>query len=1431
MKKLLFLSFIFASFLLITGCSNKNNSSENKKEYVVTWKVDGNSYIEFYLEGEIPVYKFGTSKESDSLGEYIFTGWDKEITEVKSNVTYEALYDIDYYDYTYTWVIGDNSEVETYHYGDVPTYKGNLLENLNDGFNDYTFIKWDKDLTPVTSDQVITAVLESEYISYDISFDIEGEIIKEQYYYGSIPVYDKTPIKQSTSEYFYEFVGWENVENGEIYQILPEVTKEAKYKAVFNEVKKWTGVKLKLYKVDGTLIKEEIVSYNTGEFYSIDAPNVDGLTPSYKYVKGVVEENECVNIYYSEADIWDKETISSSLSGEGSKENPYLINSAADLAYLRKSVNSGVDYSSKYFKLLKSIDVNGYNFQLNYFSGNLDGNNCSIYGLNIINSSEKTGFIKELGKGGTISSLNIYGTVTGVKYTGGLVGYARGNISYCNNYATINSSGGNSGGLVGYATTESSFLKNCINYGKINGSVWNLGGIVGLTANNVSYCINYGNIDSTSDCAGGIAGTSQKSLIHCENYGDIYAKASAGGIAFNSSSIISDCTNYGDVFGKWNIGGIVAKSTYDVKNCINYGNATGTTEVGGIISVATGKVENCINNGTVIGTWGAGGIAGAAFVEVIDCTNNGTIEGVGQVGGIVGKSSCIIDKCTNYGNINGTSTTSGDQLGGIAGIAYSTVKNSNNYGNIGGTTKFGKVGGIAGYMGKVDDGLTPYLTNCINYGKILTVSNDGIHGGVVGNILEGTVDSCINYGLVTGTKVNAGIVGKCWSGNDIITVSNCINYGEVNGTAFFAGGIFGTIDNAKVSNCINNGNVISTSDCVGGVGAAVYSQGEVIDSKNNGLIVATTNLAGLVYINQGTISNCYNYGTISLSKNDGVSNELVFKNDGTVTNCESGSNINCEHKFVIIRYDNSYHWYECECGARKPESLKSHTYSTFISNNDATCSQNETQSAYCDEGCGHIYTKEILDSKLSHEYNSLIFDDNYHWYECECGTINSETLDKHSGGTSDCTHKSICELCEQVYGDYAHKYSNLVSEKEATCEEDGNIDYYSCELCNKYFDKELNEIISPITQATGHSYDAGVLNDNIRLYTCLTCGQTKDVKVYTITWNDSGKTSTQVVDENTDVIYKGLNPYKVDSNNVYSYKFIGWSLTENGEIVDMSKEIADKDKTYYSVFKERQIIKELKVLMIGNSYSDDTVQWVHEIAESLDIEITIANLYIGSCTLSTHLSNLTNDSNAYEYVKYDKSSNSWSRISNTSIKDALKYEDWDYVSLQQASHESGLIDTYDDINSIIEKVLEIKSDVKFVWNMTWAYQQDSGHSQFGNYNNDQMTMYNGIISSVKEKVLTNSRIEHIIPNGTAIQNARTSSLGDNLCRDQYCHLTLDLGRYIAGLTLVSEITGIDVSNITYIPSGVSEEYRQIAIESVNNAIRNPFVVVNSEYVS
>ena len=255
----------------------------------------------------------------------------------------------------------------------------------------------------------------------------------------------------------------------------------------------------------------------------------------------------------------------------------------------------------------------------------------------------------------------------------------------------------------------------------------------------------------------------------------------------------------------------------------------------------------------------------------------------------------------------------------------------------------------------------------------------------------------------------------------------------------------------------------------------------------------------------------------------------------------------------------------------------------------------------------------------------------------------------------------------------------------------------------------------------------------------------------------------------------------------------------------------------------------LRILTIGNSFSDDTMQYVYQIAESLGVEkIELGNLYIGGCSLDTHATNARGDLAAYDFRQ--NTYGSWETIPNYKMSDAISLRNWDFISLQQASGSSGIADTYAELDYLIGYVSNLCPTAKLVWNMTWAYQQDSTHQDFSKYNNNQMTMYESILSAVNGVVLAKDDISLVIPNGTAIQNARTSYLGDTLTRDGF-HLSLDLGRYIAGLTMVYELTGLSPENIEYAPEGVDEYLQEVAVEAAINAINTPFAVTTSTYTT
>ncbi len=260
--------------------------------------------------------------------------------------------------------------------------------------------------------------------------------------------------------------------------------------------------------------------------------------------------------------------------------------------------------------------------------------------------------------------------------------------------------------------------------------------------------------------------------------------------------------------------------------------------------------------------------------------------------------------------------------------------------------------------------------------------------------------------------------------------------------------------------------------------------------------------------------------------------------------------------------------------------------------------------------------------------------------------------------------------------------------------------------------------------------------------------------------------------------------------------------------------------------------KSLKILAVGNSFSVDAMEYVYQIAKSVGVEeIVLGDLYIGSCTLETHAKHSALNDGAYKY--YKNSTGTWTTTDGVSFMEGLKDEDWDYITVQQSSKVAGFPETYGVyLTQLLDDIRREKTNpnAQIFYHMTWASQGGYTASFFKeNYQSSQKKMYEMIAAATQQEVLPETRIVGIIPNATAIQNARSSFVGDNLTRDGH-HLSYTLGRYVAGLTFFSAITGINPERVTYVPSPViTPAVQAMAVSSVQDAMQTPFRVTPSEH--
>ena len=250
----------------------------------------------------------------------------------------------------------------------------------------------------------------------------------------------------------------------------------------------------------------------------------------------------------------------------------------------------------------------------------------------------------------------------------------------------------------------------------------------------------------------------------------------------------------------------------------------------------------------------------------------------------------------------------------------------------------------------------------------------------------------------------------------------------------------------------------------------------------------------------------------------------------------------------------------------------------------------------------------------------------------------------------------------------------------------------------------------------------------------------------------------------------------------------------------------------------------IKILAIGNSFSADALeQHFYDLAKAEGIEVIIGNMYIGGSSLKKHLHNAIDDKPAYSYRKIGVDGK---RVvtKDVALSYALADEAWDYVSFQQQSGISGQYETW--IESLPQLIEYVKSrlpeDVVMMIHQTWAYDQTSTHKHFVNYDNDQMVMYNSIMSAVK-KVSKDTGIKMVIPSGTAVQNARTTSLKDTMTRDGY-HLHKVYGRYVAACTWFETVFNKSVIGNSYKPEEMTSEQCLLAQKSAHMAAQRPYKI-------
>lgn len=297
--------------------------------------------------------------------------------------------------------------------------------------------------------------------------------------------------------------------------------------------------------------------------------------------------------------------VPAQFEGQGTAESPYLIRNAADLKRLHNAVMH-FDHRNIHFLQTADIDLEyasdfqgvGAGNHILEFAGVYDGGGFAIHRLKVrayhINASGQT-LVGTYNYGGLFhigSETSVIKNVTIAddcdfefyNYSAPVIGYTRGRVENCRNFANVPVGTSNIAGIVG-RTEESAVVTGCYNAGTITGDTY-VGGVVGYSLGDGSFCQNDGAINSARGYAGGVLGVCAGNTDNCLNNGTVIATKYVGGIigsnsAGNGKGSVTNCISTGMV--------TLVGTESTVGALIGYSNGAGT--------VANNYYEASINVG------------------------------------------------------------------------------------------------------------------------------------------------------------------------------------------------------------------------------------------------------------------------------------------------------------------------------------------------------------------------------------------------------------------------------------------------------------------------------------------------------------------------------------------------------------------------------------------------------------------------------------------------------------------------------------------------------------------------------------------------------------------------------------------------------------------------------------------------------------------
>ena len=239
----------------------------------------------------------------------------------------------------------------------------------------------------------------------------------------------------------------------------------------------------------------------------------------------------------------------------------------------------------------------------------------------------------------------------------------------------------------------------------------------------------------------------------------------------------------------------------------------------------------------------------------------------------------------------------------------------------------------------------------------------------------------------------------------------------------------------------------------------------------------------------------------------------------------------------------------------------------------------------------------------------------------------------------------------------------------------------------------------------------------------------------------------------------------------------------------------------------------MNVLLIANSFGVNLQTYAKQIAEANGLDLTIYTLYIGGCSLEQHNTNIEQNNKSYELFINGKNSNQY-----ISIDEALALKKWDYISLQQASHLSGIIASYYPyLENVYTHIKGKCPNSEMMFHQTWAYSDkntlrfNAAKESYGFFKfKTPFEMKKGIDFTL-ERIINDFKFNIVVRSGDIVFEAM--KYFDDVYDLEGFHLN-SLGCYLIGLNLIKLLTNNKLREL-FVPKELDFNICRQAFDFIN----------------